>query len=151
MKRILAFLFPAMVAIACEEQAGPGGYEVDNGCGLELKLVKMTSSWTGDQSTGDKLEWQETIALSNDSTFFRRRTHESTVYEAAGRYAYVTYDDRRYVELTYDQNADNIRTSCLPTELIEVTSSGQFRNTSWQACDGPVLDYEAHAASCGDK
>ncbi|MBT1688567.1 hypothetical protein [Dawidia soli] len=148
MKRILVFLLPAMVAIACEEKAG--GYEVDNGCGLELKLVKMTSSWTGDESIGAKLEWQETIVLSNDSTFLKRRNHDGTTYEAAGRYAYVTYDDRRYVELTYDPRENNIRTSCLPNELIEVTSSRQYKNISWQACDGPVLEYEAHAARCGE-
>lgn len=150
MKRILAFLFPALVAFACEEPAGHGGYEVDNGCGLELKLVKMTSSWTGDQSTVDNLPWQETILLSKDSTFIKRRNHDGTIDEAAGRYAYVTFDDRHYVELTYDQHEDNIRTSCSPTELIEVKSSRLFINTAWQACDGPVLEYEAHATDCDE-
>jgi hypothetical protein len=143
MKRILLFVVPAIVAFGCQDQGKPT-------CGLELKLVKMSSSWNGDQSTGDKLTWQETIYLLSDSSFFKSRTQEDTVSEAAGRYAYVTLDDRKYVELTYDHQEDNVRASCSPTELIEVKSPSQFINTSWQACDGPVLEYEAHAGSCGE-
>jgi hypothetical protein len=145
MKRILLFAFPAMVVFGCQDQAGP------NACGLELTLVKMTSSWTGDQGADDDLAWQETIVLSNDSSFLKRRTYEGTVSEAAGRYIYVTMDNRQYVQLTYDHLEDSIRTSCSPTtELIEVKSSTQFKNTAWQACDGPILDYEAHAITCSE-
>jgi hypothetical protein len=144
MKRILLFAFPAIVAFGCQDQAGP------KGCGLELKLVKMTSSWTGDKSADDDLPWQETIALWDDSTFLKRRTYQDTVSEAVGRYTYVTLDNRQYVELSYDPREDNIRASCSPTEFIEVKSSTQFKNTEWQACDGPILDYEAHTTRCSE-
>lgn len=144
MKRILLFAFLAIVAFGCQDQGKP------TVCGLELKLVKMTSSWTADPSTDDVLAWQETIALSDDSSFFKRRSHDGAVIEAAGRYAYVTLDNKQYVELTYDHREDNLRTSCSLTELIEVKSSKQFTNTAWQACDGPVLDYEAHAITCSE-
>jgi hypothetical protein len=144
MKRILLFAFPAIVAFGCQDQARP------NGCGLELKLVKMSSSWTGDKDASDDLAWQETIVLWNDSSFLKRRTYADSVSEATGSYAYVTVDNRQYVELDYDLREDNMRTSCSPTELIEVKSSTQFKNTEWQACDGPVLDYEARAMRCGE-
>jgi hypothetical protein len=150
MKRIFLFVFSAIVAFGCQELTKPDGYEIDNGCGLELKLVKMSSSWTGDQSTNDALEWQETITLRNDSSFLKRRIREGAVSEAAGRYIYVTLDDRHYVQLTYDQPESEMRTSCSPTELIEVKSSTQFKNTEWPACDGPALEYEAHATPCSE-
>ncbi|MBT1708386.1 hypothetical protein KK062_09130 [Fulvivirgaceae bacterium PWU5] len=144
MKRIFLFAFAAMVAFGCEDQAKP------NACGLELTLVKMASSWTGDQSTDDDLPWQETILLWNDSSFLKRRTYADSVSEAVGRYAYVTLDNRQYVELTYTPGEDNIRASCSPTEFIEVKSSTQFENTEWQACDGPILDYKAHTSHCSE-
>jgi hypothetical protein len=144
MKRILLFVLPTIIAFGCSDD------DDTNACGLELKLVKITSSWTGDEAAGDEMSWQETIVLSNDSTFLKRRNAVGTVTEATGHYTYITRDGKKYVELTYDQNDSALRASCSPTltDLIEVKSNKLFINSDWQHCDGPILDYTVRAASC---
>lgn len=148
MKRILLFIIPSVVALGCDNNDG----KKSNACGLELKLVKTTSSWTGEEATGDDMSWQETIVLSDDSTFFKRRNDDGAITEASGHYSYVTRDGKDYVELTYDQGGEVLRSNCEPepTDLIEVKSSTQFINAAWQRCDGPILEYEAHTALCGE-
>jgi hypothetical protein len=143
MKRILLFVFPAVIAFGCQDRARP------NVCGLELKLVKMTSSWTGDVDAGNDLAWEETIVLRNDSSFLKRRVQAGAVAEAAGHYTYVDQEDRHYVELTYDHPESDLRSSCSSTEFIGIKSSTLFQNTEWPACDGSTLEYEAHPAPCG--
>ena len=147
MKNIFLLVIPALIAFSCDETKSDG--YVDNGCGLELTLVKWSASQSGDQRADEKLAWTETITLSPDSTFFKRREHDGTTREATGRYIYVTIDGRKFVELTYSQREDFIRNSCsADTEHIEVKSSTLFINGEWAACDGPVLEYKAKALPC---
>ena len=138
-------MLASVIIFSCDNDAKP------DACGLELKLVKITSSWTPGQSTsGYDMPYQETITLSTDSSFVKHRVQEGAAAEERGAYTYVTLDNKQYLQLTYDNAGNDLRTSCSPNELIEMASSTAFNNTAWMACDGPVLSYEAHATACND-
>jgi len=144
MKKLLLFILPALIVFACgKDDASP------DGCGLELTLTKSVSSWTGDQLTGSDLSFQESIVLSTDKTYVKKRTLNGVVTREEGTYEYVTLYDKQYVKLIYGNPESNVRASCtVDGELIEVISNTEFQNTSWAACDGPMLIYEAKPVVC---
>jgi len=148
MKKILFLILPALIAFSCDNDAKP------DGCGVELKLVEMISSWTpGQHTTGNELPYQETIVLSKDNTFVKSHTQSDVTTQARGTYTYVTFDndDRQYIQLQYEDPKSELRTSCsMEGELIQVISDTQFKNGSWAACDGPSLIYEAKSVTCNE-
>lgn len=108
------------------------------------KLVRMTGSFMNSETTGDEMEWQEYYIFNPDGTFFKSSNREGTITEASGTFEVVEYenDDADYLELVY-KNGQELIGSCNgdATEVLVYRSSIAISNT-WNACDGPGLDYE---------
>lgn len=107
------------------------------------ELVRMTGSFVNSETTGDDMEWQEYYIFSPDGTFLKSRTIGGLTVEAWGTFEVVEYDndDMDYLELVYTSGQELIG-SCNGdrTEILVYRSEKTISNT-WQACDGPGLDY----------
>ena len=107
------------------------------------ELVRMTGSFVNSETTGDDMEWQEYYIFSPDGTFLKSRTIDGLTVEAWGAFEVVEYDndDLDYLELVYTSGQELIG-SCNGdrTEILVYRSEKTISNT-WQACDGPGLDY----------
>lgn len=107
------------------------------------ELVRMTGSFVNSETTGDEMEWQEYYIFSPDGTFLKSRTIDGLTVEAWGTFEVVEYDndDMDYLELVYTSGQELIG-SCNGdrTEILVYRSEKTISNT-WQACDGPGLDY----------
>ncbi len=107
------------------------------------QLIKMSSSWTNDEKTGDAMEWQEYYIFSPDSTFSKFRVMNGKSEEAAGTFAVVQYENDAddYLELHFESGTA-IKTSCHsePKEVLRFRSKNSIEST-WNACDGLGLEY----------
>ena len=107
------------------------------------ELVRMTGSFINSETTGDDMEWQEYYIFNPEGTFLKSREREGVIIEASGTFDVVEYDNDEadYLELTYKTGHELIG-SCNgdgKEELVYRTQK-ELSNT-WQACDGPGLDY----------
>lgn len=105
-------------------------------------LVKMTGSFTGSETTGEDMEWQEYYIFNSDATFFKSRDRDGTVKEAFGTYKKETLEGEEYLELKYTSGVDII--SNCTGNAIEFLSfkKGDVLIGNSNACDGPGLEYE---------
>lgn len=103
-------------------------------------LVKMTGSFTGSETTGEDMEWQEYYIFNSDDTFIKYRNWDGAVKEAAGKYKRETLDGEEYLELTYSSGKE-LLASCSSNEFLYFKKGDVLRG-NWGACDGPILDYE---------
>lgn len=140
MKNVLlsSLLFATLGACQKEEMASaPAAYP------QTWQLVKSTSSWTNTVQTGTALPWQETYVFQADSTFTKTRNKQGEITDARGTFSVRTSASGQYTVLTY-QAASNILGTCTPTQLKEylvVKPTDTLVNT-WEACDGPRLEYQ---------
>ena len=108
------------------------------------QLVRMTGSFVNSETTGNQMEWQEYYVFKPDGTFLKSRDREGTITEGNGTFEVVEFehDDADYLELVYKNGLELIG-SCNgdATELLVYRSAIAISNT-WNACDGPGLDYE---------
>lgn len=108
------------------------------------KLVRMTGSFINSETTGDQMDWQEYYMFNPDGTFSKSRSREGVITEAKGTFEVMEYDndDADYLELVY-KNGQELIGSCNGdgTEVLVYRSVKAISNT-WNACDGPGLDYE---------
>ena len=108
----------------------------------EWKLVKMSGSFKGSETTGSEMSWQETITLTPDGTFVKTRVQGNKEQKATGTYEYVTLSDGKYLELNHEVQSDLVASCSSATkELLRVEENDQLAGT-WQMCDGPGLIYE---------
>ncbi|AZQ60158.1 hypothetical protein EJ994_15615 [Maribacter sp. MJ134] len=107
------------------------------------QLVRMSGSFENAETTGENMEWQEFYVFNPDGSFLKRRETAGAVFEATGTFVLMEYgnDEADYLELTY-ASGENLIGSCNGdrTEVLVFRSSIALSNT-WQACDGPGLDY----------
>ncbi|MFS4454699.1 hypothetical protein [Maribacter sp. 2304DJ31-5] len=106
------------------------------------QLVRMTGSFAGSVSEGENMEWQEFYIFDPDGTFLKSRDRDGITTEATGTFEAVEYenDDHDYLELTYKTSELIGNCSGNNKEILIYRSSRRLSNT-WQACDGPGLDY----------
>ena len=106
------------------------------------QLVKIRSTWTGEEETGDSLEFQEYYLFNPDSTFIKHRDYQEKSYEATGTFFKTEENGSTLFELDYDSVSPLVG-SCYndSTEVLALKSNDQMVNT-WMACDGPGLEYE---------
>jgi hypothetical protein len=114
------------------------------------ELVKMTGSTTGSESTGSDMEWQEKYVINEDETFAKTRVRGDGTIVVSGTYKFTEEglmdesesDVTIYIELSH--NTDNkIIGNCnskSTTEYLYFTSNNKLKST-WEACDGPGLEY----------
>jgi hypothetical protein len=137
---LLLFLLPITLG-SCQEEEG--GATQATPYPQTWQLVKFTASWTNMVSTGAALPWQETYVFRADSTFTKTRTQNGQLANASGTFSMRTAAAGQYTILTYNA-ANTLLGTCTPRELQEhllIKASDTLVNT-WQACDGPRLEYE---------
>ncbi|QKG59271.1 hypothetical protein GKZ68_21570 (plasmid) [Hymenobacter sp. BRD128] len=107
------------------------------------QLVKLTGQVPGYVRTGADLPWQETYVFRADSTFTKTRQQGPTVAAAGGTFLLQTLSDGQYAFLTYSV-ANGLVGACTANarqETLVIKADGTLVNT-WQACDGPGLEYQ---------
>ena len=106
------------------------------------KLIKMTGSFIGSETTGSAMEYQENINLKSDSSFIKVRTNNSNIQSASGTYTILELEDGMYLELSYSTESVLLG-NCTGNlkEVYWIVSDNQLNGT-WMACDGPGLEYE---------
>ncbi|MCB2377155.1 hypothetical protein LGH70_06150 [Hymenobacter sp. BT635] len=107
------------------------------------QLVKSTSSWTNTVQTGAALPWQETYVFQADSTFTKTRNQNGESMNARGTFSVRTSASGQYSILTYTA-ASNLLGTCTPTQFKEylVVKQADTLVNTWEACDGPRLEYK---------
>ncbi len=106
------------------------------------KLIKMSGSFSGSETTGENMPWQETILFKTDGTFEKVRIEKGHSTTVNGKYVAIIEGDESLFELTYTQKHQLIG-NCTGNlkELYTVINDDIIRGT-WWACDGPGLEYE---------
>jgi hypothetical protein len=106
------------------------------------QLVQMSGSFINSETTGSAMEWQESYVFNTDGTFVKTRVADSKTVTASGTFKITKADDRTQFELTYKENSPIIG-SCLgnPSESLFINEDSLLVS-SWQACDGPGLQYK---------
>jgi hypothetical protein len=113
------------------------------------KLVKMTGSFMGSETTGLDMDWQETYMINEDETFVKTRLRGDSTTLASGTYELKDVEEFgnmgpaiKIIELFYDFE-NNIIGNCSSNKTIEYLyfSSDHRLISTWNACDGPGLEY----------
>jgi len=108
------------------------------------ELVRITGQLVGSEQTGEDMQWQEFYLLKSDGTFLRNRENEGVIFKESGTFSiHETQNEELLITLTYNR-ANDLVGSCYGSETEEVlyvTSSSTIQNT-WNACDGPGLEYK---------
>lgn len=142
MKSSMMLLGVVFLFFACNDvRLDPGeqqGIAVEN---QQWKLVRMSGSFVNSETTGTEMEWQESYVLQENGDFTKTREVDGTTLQAVGTYQIVELSDGPYFEFTYRESSVLIG-NCTG-DLKELLS---FRENTlygtWQACDGPGLEYE---------
>lgn len=106
------------------------------------KLMKMTGSFTGSESVGQEMEWQENYVFKSDGTFLKNRITGGESESASGSYIFDS-EDQDFV-LNYDL-INGIIGSCYSggtKEYLYFNEDSKILLSEWWACDGPGLFYE---------
>ncbi|NHF58045.1 hypothetical protein FK220_001745 [Flavobacteriaceae bacterium TP-CH-4] len=106
-------------------------------------LTAMTGSIANvPPTTGEDLEYQETIRLHSDGTFTKIREYDGVTLQASGAFEVVEKSDGDYLILTFpEKNALVGNCSNEPKEWFRFDSDTKLIGT-WWACDGPGLFYD---------
>ena len=140
MKKIIYILFVLSLLVSCSKNK-----EIPTTTGFldYYELVKMTGSFSGLETTGAQMEWQESYVLNTkERTFSKSRLFNKILIEASGTYSYKINDNQKYIELTFNKNLDII-SNCTGDlkEVLIVFEDGIKLVSTWRACDGPGLEY----------
>ncbi|APS40019.1 hypothetical protein [Salegentibacter sp. T436] len=112
----------------------------------EWKLIKMTGSFEGSDTTGEEMYWQETYSFSEDGTFTKSRTTEDgETLKASGEFiiSQEMGNPEKALVLTYEEEQAIIG-NCynIPVEYLYYSNDEELLLSNWWACDGPGLFYE---------
>ena len=103
------------------------------------QLVKMTGAMINSETTGKDMDWQEYYLLNSDGTFLKSHERNGQLKQGSGTYM----RGEKYISLTYTQGVELIA-SCTSAQNLEqlcIVSSTKMVGT-WNACDGPGLEYQ---------
>ena len=141
--RIPSLLF-LMVLIACDSPGESSENLVfDENSIQQWKLVKMTGSFSGSETTGMDMEWQETYDFNTNLSFTKTRISKNGAMSASGTFRIEEQNGETFLLLTYAEQS-TIVGSCLgkDSETLVLTNKSQSLQSTWWACDGPGLFYE---------
>ena len=138
MKNIFSLFF--LIIMACSSNSMDNN-TTKNGQ-QKWKLVKMTGSFIGSETTGEDMEWQETIVLKENNIFVKSRVRNNSTTAVEGTYTYLDLEDGTYLELTFPEKSTLVG-NCTGNlkETYWLISENKLQGT-WLACDGPGLEYK---------
>ena len=95
-------------------------------------------------TTGDDMAWQEYYLFSPVGTFVKSRTRDEMATEANDTFEVVEFenDSEHYFLLTFDSGEELVGNCGDGVNELLVYKSATKISSTWQACDGPRLDYE---------
>jgi len=139
MKKVLFILLVTGILISCSSDETTDNYDY-----FEVwQLTKMTGSFEGSETTGINMEWQETYKLNANGSFKKVRVVDELLIEKTGVYIYKNLNEQNVIEFTYEE-ANSIIGNCTGDlkEVLLIIEEGSKLKGTWQACDGPGLEYE---------
>jgi hypothetical protein len=157
MKKILLLLALSATIYSCTKETNDmvSNLETDDmvaalGYTGEWELVEMTGSAVGSVYTGSDMQWQETYDINEDESFVKTRVRGDSTVIASGTYTITEEESMDESEsdiqsrIEFLHNTDNkIIGNCHSNSTIEYlyfTSNNKLIST-WNACDGPGLEY----------
>tara|TARA_R110000764_G_scaffold86942_2_gene167739 strand:- start:159 stop:608 length:450 start_codon:yes stop_codon:yes gene_type:complete len=107
------------------------------------ELIQMTGNYKGSKTTGDDMAWQEYYVLNPAGTFEKSRTRDEVVTVANGTFEVVEFenDTEHYLLLTFESGEELVGNCGDGLNELLVYKSATKISSTWQACDGPGLDY----------
>lgn len=137
-KQLLVVLFISGLLISCSQDNAvfPETYP------QKWKLVKMSGSFSGSETTGDQMAWQESYLFRSGNTAMKSRTRDGQVTEIQGTYELEKKSDGAYVTITYSSSSDIIGSCTSPSQELLYFNNNAELSSTWQNCDGPGLVYE---------
>lgn len=132
---LLSFL---ILSVSCNENNTTENQEFPQ----TWQLVKMTGSLVDSEVTGDDMEWQETIGLNDRGEFLKSRITDGVAIEASGTFTLKTEGDETFYVLKYENDSPLIA-NCTGdfTEYLAIRDKATLLVGTWNACDGPGLEY----------
>ncbi|MEP6805826.1 MAG: hypothetical protein ABI892_14960 [Flavobacterium sp.] len=105
-------------------------------------LIKMSGSFINSETTGSKMEWQETYVFNTDGTFTKTRVKNNITTVSSGTFVLTNIDNKTGFALTHKEKSSIIG-NCHGdlSEFLSVNQDGLLQS-SWQMCDGPGLIYK---------
>ncbi|WP_242922010.1 hypothetical protein [Pontibacter liquoris] len=146
MKQLLLGALLLCILFSCKKEDGFDFAQYPQ----KWQLVKMAGQIPNSETTGANMAWQEFYLLRADGTFKKSRERNGQVTEASGTYTIVTLADSKYLKLTYESD-NSLIGSCTqePTEELAFRPDNKLIS-SWQACDGPGLEYSRITAKISE-
>ncbi|UGU17292.1 hypothetical protein LS482_05325 [Sinomicrobium kalidii] len=146
--RELFFLLMGIVLLSCsnDDDSNP---VVDNPLlnhpyPQEWKLFKMKGNTEDSETTGEKMEWQETYILNPDSTFTKTRVTENETLTGNGTFMITENEHGTVLLLTFENENNPVIGTCYGDNKERLTQNAAegILVSSWENCDGPGLFYE---------
>ena len=143
MKKIIPLLALLTIIFSCSaEKTDPS----DNYDG-KWKLMRVFSNFSSDKN-GNEPKYEEFYILKIDSSFTKTRILQGETLTESGTYrisekppAIGGGSKMVTVELTYDGNSAIIANCTTSFTEILYLKSNVILMSTWQACDGPTLEY----------
>jgi hypothetical protein len=152
MKTQIFLAFSILLLCSCHpnDQIDP---EQREGYCENWSLVQMTGNVANrPPTTGNDMEWQESILLYSNLTFVKTRERNDGTRQETGTYTIETLTDGKYLTLTYNSENDLIA-NCIAglNEVLKFNDTGDKLMGTWAACDGPGLFYDiTDRKNCGE-
>ena len=141
MKKLLSVLVVLIILNSCKKKSN---FDM-NVYPQKWELVSIIGNIANTKSlSGDNLPYKETYTLNKDSSFIKIRINNELTQKASGTFTIEKFDNYSHFVFKYSIKNDLIG-SCVIIELKEhltIKSNSNIYNNAWQACDGPVLEYE---------
>ena len=106
------------------------------------KLVQMSGSIPNSETTGTKMEWQESYIFNNDGTFKKSRQRNGIDTEIMGTYQLIDSNNEKIIELTYSKENEIIGSCQSKLKESMVFENENVFFSTWSYCDGPGLKYK---------
>ena len=137
MKVIAFYWFTALLLVSCVD-------DVDNVAEIfpqQWDLVRMTGQSDHFTRTGRHLEWQEFYLLNPDGSFLKSRLQDGVKTSVTGTFAFQESEGETLLVLSFDEANDIIGSCSLLPEETLIMANNSLLIVTWQACDGPLLEY----------
>ena len=140
MKKLLPVLIALIILSSCKMKSN---LDV-NVYPQKWELVSMSGNIANTKPLkGNDLPYKETYTLNKDSSFIKIRIKNELTQTASGTFTIEKFDNNPHFVFKYSTKNDLIG-SCVSIELKEhliIKSDSIIYNNTWQACDGPGLEY----------